>query len=237
MQIIQFKDLILFENADFIVINKPPHVATLDERTGDTISMLQLGRAYHESVQACHRLDKETSGALAFAKNPEAYRAMSMQFEHRHVTKIYHAVVQGMHTFASEHITLSVLPLPNGTVRIDRRGKDAETYFTTLRLFRQHSLVECKPVTGRMHQIRIHLSALKAPIVSDLQYGGQMLYLSSLKRKFNLKKDTEEQPLISRVALHARSLSFTLMDEKPVTVEAPYPKDFGVLVRQLEKND
>ncbi len=91
------------------------------------------------------------------------------------------------------------------------------------------------PITGRMHQIRIHLSCLKAPIVNDPQYGGEPIYLSSIKRKFNLKEGTEEQALIQRVALHAHSLSFFLMDGEGIRVEAPYPKDMEVLVKQLDK--
>jgi 23S rRNA pseudouridine955/2504/2580 synthase len=91
------------------------------------------------------------------------------------------------------------------------------------------------PITGRMHQIRIHLTCLKAPIVSDSMYGGPEIYLSDLKRNFHLKKDTEELPVMRRVALHAHSLSFKLMNGDPITVEAPYPKDFNVLVKTLEK--
>jgi 23S rRNA pseudouridine955/2504/2580 synthase len=71
--------------------------------------------------------------------------------------------------------------------------------------------------------------------VADEMYGGKEVYLSDLKRNFHLKKDTEERPLMRRVALHAHSLSFKLMDGSPITVEAPYPKDFNVLTKQLEK--
>ena len=117
---------------------------------------------------------------------------------------------------------------------IDRqKGKDAETWFRTLQVFRGYTLVECMPITGRMHQIRIHLTCLKAPIVADVMYGGPEVYLSDLKRNYSLKKNTEELPLMRRVALHAHSLSFKLLDDSPITVEAPYPKDFGVLVKQL----
>jgi 23S rRNA pseudouridine955/2504/2580 synthase len=234
---IHFKDLIVFENDDYILINKPAHIASLDERAGEANNVLRLARGYFSDVQIAHRLDKETSGILALAKNPEAYRSLAIQFEKRQVTKIYHAVVTGIHTFEEERVFLPILPLTNGTVKIDRqKGKEAETYFTSLTLFQKHTLVECKPVTGRMHQIRIHLSALKAPIVCDPQYGGEYIYLSSIKKKFNLKKDTEELPLIQRVALHARSLSFTLMNGEQLIMEAPYPKDFDVLLKQLERN-
>ncbi|WP_025765224.1 RluA family pseudouridine synthase [Dyadobacter tibetensis] len=235
---IKFEDIILFENEDFLLVNKPPHLATLDERTADRGgSLLRLAKEHNSELQAAHRLDKETSGVLAFAKNPAAYRHLSMQFEHREVTKRYHAVVGGIHDLDSISVYLPILPLKNGTVvKIDKaEGKIAETIFNTIKVYRGYSLIECIPITGRMHQIRIHLSCLKAPIVCDPQYGGEPIYLSSIKKKFNLKKDTEEQPLIQRVALHAHALSFKLMNGEPVRVEAPYPKDFEVLVKQLNK--
>ena len=236
MPSLQLKDMILFENEDYVLINKPPHISSLDERTGEGTSILQIARDYYGDIQVNHRLDKETSGILALAKHPEAYRALSIQFEKRQVDKIYHAVVNDIHVLEGICVYLPIYPLTNGTVKIDRqRGKEAETYFDTLQLYQKHTLVQCRPITGRMHQIRIHLTALKAPIVCDPQYGGDYIYLSSIKRKFNLKKDTEELPLIQRVALHAYSLSFTQMNGERATVEAPYPKDFAVLIRQLEK--
>jgi 23S rRNA pseudouridine955/2504/2580 synthase len=235
---INFKDIILFENDDYIVVNKPHSVSTLDERNADNPnSILRLAKEYSNDAQVAHRLDKETSGAIAIAKNPEAYRHLAMQFEHREVKKRYHAVVEGVHNFEDISVYLPILPLKDGMVKIDRQlGKIAETIFNSLRVYKSHTLVECQPITGRMHQIRIHLTCLKAPIVSDELYGGSMLYLSSLKKKFNLKNDTEEQPLIKRVALHAFSLTFALLDGSPITIEAPYPKDLEVLVKQLEKN-
>jgi 23S rRNA pseudouridine955/2504/2580 synthase len=237
MAIKDIKDIILFEDNDFIVINKPSGVATLDDRN-ESVNILAMARNYEPNAQVCHRLDKETSGALAIAKNPEAYRALSIQFEQRQVTKVYHAVVDGIHDFREVSVNAPILPLVKGMVKIDYgSGKEALTIFNTLQAYRSHTLVECLPVTGRMHQIRIHLSYKKAPIAGDVQYGGKPFYLSSIKRKFNLKKQTEEQPLISRVALHARALRFKLMDGNEVGIEAAYPKDFAVLLKQLEKNN
>lgn len=235
---IDFKDIILFEDDDFLVVNKPHNLATLDERTADRGgSLLRLAREYNPDLMAAHRLDKETSGSLAFAKHREAYRHLAMQFEHREVTKRYHAVVNGMHNLDGVSVYLPIVQLKSGTaVAIDRvRGKLAETIFNTLKVYKGYTLVECMPITGRMHQIRVHLSCLKAPIVQDPQYGGKPIFLSSIKRKFNLKQDTEEQPLIQRVALHAHSLSFSLMNGEAVRVEAPYPKDIDVLIKQLNK--
>ena len=87
-----------------------------------------------------------------------------------------------------------------------------------------------------MHQIRVHLSFLKAPITGDELYGGKAFLVSSIKRGFNLKKMSEEQPLMKRMALHAFSLEFGLLDGQKIQVEAPYPKDFQALIRQLSEN-
>ncbi|GAA0890898.1 RluA family pseudouridine synthase [Fulvivirga kasyanovii] len=231
----KFEDLIIWEDDNYIVINKPAFISTLADRN-DTVNILEMAREYYEDAQVCHRLDKETTGALVIAKNPEAYRHMSIQFENREVSKIYHAVTDGIHDFDNKEVDRSILKLGNGTVRIDYKGKEAQTFFNTLKAYTAHTLVECKPITGRMHQIRVHLSSVEAPITGDEMYGGKPLYLSSIKRKYNLKKWTEEQPLIKRLALHAHSLTFKLLNGKELSIEAPYPKDFRVLVEQLEKN-
>jgi RluA family pseudouridine synthase len=233
---IKIEDLILWEDQDFFVVNKPPFLSTLQDRN-DHVNLLGLAKQYSSDAQACHRLDKDTSGAIAFAKNPEAYRHLSMQFEHREVSKFYHAVVDGIQNFKDELVDAPILKMDDGVAKISKRaGKPAQTYFTSLRSYRFHTLIECRPVTGRMHQIRVHLSFLKAPITGDEQYGGKPFFLSSVKRGFNLKKTTEEQPLINRMALHAYALEFTNLTGEKVRVEAPYPKDMQALIRQLELN-
>ncbi len=232
----QFKDFILKETDDFIIINKPPFVSTLEDRVMDT-NILAMARNYHADAQVCHRLDKETSGVLVIAKNPEAYRHMSLQFQNRQVSKVYHAVSEGIHDFDQMDVEDPIRKLGNGTVCIDkRRGRDAQTFLNTLRAFRKHTLVECRPVTGRMHQIRIHLAHQGAPISGDIQYGGHPFYLSEIKARYRSGKDEEEQPLIRRLALHAMKLTFEDLKGEKITVEAPYPQDFRVLVAQLEKN-
>lgn len=231
-----FEDIIVFENEHYMLVNKPAHVSTLEDRN-DPDNMLSWAREYIADAQACHRLDKETSGILAFAKHPEAYRHLAIQFENRQVQKVYHAISDGIHDFKEEKVSLPIKLMGKGVVQISRQeGKPAETWFQTLQAYKQHTLVECRPVTGRMHQIRIHLSALKAPISCDETYGGQPLLLSKIKRKFNLKKETEELPIIKRVALHAFELRFQDVGGGQLNVQAPYPKDFAVAVKQLEKN-
>ena len=234
---IKFQDLIVFEDEDFILVNKPPFLSTLEDRN-EKINLLRLARGYAPDAQVCHRLDKDTSGVLAIAKNPVAYRHLSMQFEKRQVTKLYHAVVDGIHQFNEREVDQPILKQPDGMAKISKReGRPAVTYFTSIRSFRHHTLVACKPITGRMHQIRLHISHLGAPITGDELYGGKPFFLSQVKRKFNLKKETEEEPLIKRMALHAFSLTFNDLSESSRIVEAPYPKDLQVLMKQLEMND
>lgn len=229
------QDWIIFEDDHYIAINKPPYVATLEDRSSN-LNVLAMAKDYWAEAQVCHRLDKETSGVLLISKSPDAYREAAIQFEKRRVKKIYHAVVEGLHEFKHEKIDLPIEVRSNGPVYISHReGKPSTTIVTTLDAYREHSLVAAEPLTGRMHQIRVHLAAMNAPIVSDLLYGGRPFYLSSLKRKFKLKKFTEEQPLMKRVALHAFSLDLQNIDGSELNIKAPYPKDFGVLVKQLEK--
>jgi 23S rRNA pseudouridine955/2504/2580 synthase len=237
MSKLKLEDLIVQETDDFIFINKPPLISTLDDRAGTGTSILRLAKAYCPEAQVCHRLDKETSGILLISKHNEAYKFAAIRFEHREVKKVYHAVTDGIHDFNIMHVNLPITPLPNGIVKIDRQsGKPAETFFRTLEVYKQHTLVECLPVTGRMHQIRIHLATIGASITGDLQYGGHEPYLSSLKKKFNLKKDTEEQPMIKRFALHAKRLELEDPKGGTLSVEAPYLKDMEVLIKLLAKN-
>jgi len=231
----EFKDLILFENDDYLVINKPPYLSTLDDRH-EARNILHLAKSHVPDAQVCHRLDKETSGCLIIAKHPAAYRHVAIQFEERKVDKTYHAVAEGIHHFEQTLVDRNIVATNKGIAKISLEGKPALTVFTTLKTYFSHTLVVCKPVTGRLHQIRKHLAYLDAPICGDELYGGKPLYLSSLKRKFNLKKNTEELPIMQRVALHAYGIQFEGLDGESVKVTAPYPKDFAVLIKQLEKN-
>ena len=234
-----FKDLILFEDDNHIVVNKPPFVASLDERGGSgEVNILRLAKQYSPDAQVCHRLDKETSGAIIIAKNPEAYRSVSMQFEKRKVKKIYHAVVDGQFTFNELFIDLPILNDGNKSVTIDRKeGKRAETIFNSIKFYRHYTLVECKPITGRMHQIRIHLATQRAAIAGDDMYRGKSVFLSTIKKGYRLSKDEEEQPIMKRFALHAKHVVFKGLDEKDIEIEAPYPKDFATLIKLLDKFD
>ncbi len=234
-----FKELIIFENDDYIVVNKPPFVASLDERgAAGEVNILRLAKQYSPDAQVCHRLDKETSGAIVIAKNPEAYRNLAMQFERRKVKKVYHAIVDGQFQFNNLFVDLPILNDGNKNVSIDRQeGKRAETYFNTLKHYKHYTLVECKPVTGRMHQIRIHLATQRAAIAGDHMYKGKSVYLSAIKKGYRIAKDEEELPIMKRFALHAKEIVFKGLDEQDIAIEAAYPKDFTTLLKLLDKFD
>lgn len=234
----KFQDLILFENENLIVVNKPAFLSSLDDREGGEINLLRMAKQYSFDAQICHRLDRETSGALIIAKNPETYRFISMQFEHRKVNKVYHAIINGTHVFENLHVDLPILNLGAKNVAINKQeGKAAETIFNSLKYYKHYTLVECRPITGRMHQIRIHLASQRANIAGDEMYGGKPVYLSEIKRGYRIGKDQEELPIMKRFALHAYQITFKIDENTQMTFEAPYPKDFATLLKLLDKFD
>ncbi len=236
MSRLNFESLILHEDEDFLLLAKPPFVSSLDDRH-EAQSIIGWLREHRPGAQLGHRLDKETSGVIAAAKHPEAYRHLSMRFEHRQVLKVYHALCDGVHEFEELLVSLPLRILRSGQhVRVDKsQGKEAETYVNTKQAFRTHTLVECLPLTGRMHQIRVHMAALAAPLAGDEQYGGQPFLLSRIKARYNLGEDVDERPLMGRVGLHAWKLSFEGLKGQLVEAQSPYPKDFAAALRQLER--
>lgn len=236
MSRVLLSDLILFEDQNYVVLNKPPLVATLEDRASD-INILKLVREKYPEASVGHRLDKETSGVLVVAKDPEAYRNISLQFENHSVVKTYHAVIEGHQEFNEKVVDAPIEKLSGGTVKIARSGKPSQTVFSTVQYFQKHTLVEARPITGRMHQIRIHLALLKYPICGDDTYGGNPVFLSQIKRGFKISKNEAEEPLMKRFALHAKKIRFTGISGNTIEIEAPYPKDFKALLNQLERNN
>lgn len=235
---IRFSELILHEDDHIIVINKPQGISSLDDKGNRNIQ--EMANDYFSGVQLCHRIDKMTSGVLLLAKSPDVYRTISLQFQYREVEKEYHALVKGVHFLENHLIDIPLLIGTNKKVFPHRNdGKKAETYVTTLEQFRRYTLMLCKPVTGRMHQIRAHLTSMGSPIVGDVLYGGEDLMLSDLKRNYKYSgRKLMESPLNLGFLLHAHSLTFTHPSSKEkITVEAPYPKYFEVTLKQLRKYD
>ena len=231
---IKFGELIISDSNNFTLVNKPPFLASLDDRA-NSMNLLSLAKEVNQNYQICHRLDKETSGIVVFAKNPEAYRHFALQLENREVKKVYHAVIHGLHKFENFEADEPLFTTSNKS-RVDfRRGKPSLTLLETLEVFKHATFIKCFPVTGRMHQIRAHLAYHQAPIVGDKSYGGDSVFLSQIKKNYNFKKWEEEKPMIDRVALHAYSIAFRDPKGNVIEQTADYPKDFEVLLKQLRK--
>ena len=233
-----FKDLIIYEDEDILLVNKPSGLPSLDDRSGSGVNLYWMARDYDERLHLCHRLDRDTSGALIVSKSIEAYKYMSTQFEKREVKKTYHAVVKGVIEYDHLEVNLPIKVVNSSRVRIDSKlGKPAQTIFNTLKNYKHFTLLECNPISGRTHQIRIHLASQNTPIVADTQYGGEQPMLSAIKKKFQMKQDEEEQPMIKRFPLHAFRLQFLSPSGESLDINAPYPKDFDVLLKLLERYD
>jgi RluA family pseudouridine synthase len=186
-----------------------------------------------------HRLDRDTSGVILFARSEEAHRQLSRQFEGHETRKTYHAIVVGSPNWETRDVDAPLLvdgDRRHRTLVDAHKGKPALTRFKVLQRLKRFALVEAQPETGRTHQIRAHAALLGAPIVADALYGdGKPIYLSEFKRGYRANA-AEEIPLMGRLALHALRLQFTHPESgEPLDIEAPYSKDFHATVNQLAK--
>lgn len=235
----KIKDLIIFENDSLIALNKPSGMLSIPDREASEPSLKDLLIQEYGEIYTVHRLDKDTSGLIIFAKNAEAHKHFSQQFEERKTEKIYLGLVIGsmQPTEGSIDAPIAENTVRRGTMLVHRRGKEALTDYKILQDFSLYSWMQFRIHTGRTHQIRVHCKELGHPLVCDPIYGdGKPVFLSSFKNKFKLsKEDLEERPLLNRLALHAFQLK--IYDEKGslLELEAPLYKDLKVTVQQLEK--
>ena len=182
-----------------------------------------------------HRLDKDTTGVMLVAKNDQAHWRLAQQFELRTVRKTYLAVAEREMELLADLIDL---PLGMHPVFRDRcavrtvSGKQAQTFYEVLEKFRGYSLLALKPRTGRTHQLRVHLSHLKHPLVGDRIYGGSLLSLADLSGD----RSQPTEPIIDRQALHAWKIEFAHpISGEQMQLEAPWPEDLQALVGALRR--
>ena len=229
---------IIYEDNDVLVINKPSGIIVIpDQHTPEEQTVAgMLKKQYGIKIWVIHRIDRDTTGVLIFAKNAAAHRSLSMQFEASEASKKYLALLSGV--VEDENGTIDKPILISGRdVSIDPSGKASRTDYKVLERFKGYTFVEASPLTGRRHQIRIHFWSIGHPLAVDADYGSSdPILLSSFKRKYKEKQGTEEKPLINRLTLHAAQLTIALPGKSEKTVfTAPLPKDFEITLKQLRK--
>lgn len=231
--------IIIFENDNFVVLNKPAGVLSIPDRMQSEPSLKDMLIEKYGSIFTVHRLDRETSGIILFAKNEATHKYFSKQFEERGVEKFYMGLVHGSPVHKTGTIDAGIMenPVFKGQMVINKKGKPSVTDYEVVEELGKYSLVKFQIHTGRTHQIRVHSKNIGHPIVCDPLYGdGKPVLLSSFKKKFKLSKhDEEERPILSRVALHSYQLKFTDEAGQPFDLTAELPKDIRALIQQLKK--
>ena len=233
------KTEIIFENENFVAINKPAGLLSIPDREGKEISLKNILKEKYGQIFTVHRLDRETSGLIVFAKNEAMHKYLSQLFEERAVEKIYSGIVTGTITEKKGSIDAPIAENSHkqGVMLIHKRGKQSLTDYVVLEEFGPYSFVQFQIHSGRTHQIRVHMQHIGHPVACDEVYGnGEPVLISSFKKKFRLSKSEEtERPILSRLALHSRQLSFKDANDQTHNLEAPLPKDMSALLQQLRK--
>lgn len=222
---------IIFENDDLMIVNKPSGMVVHPSAGHHSGTLVHAALAHAPDIEGVggtqrpgvvHRLDKDTSGLILLAKNDAAHQWLSDQFRTREVEKAYLALVDGSPPTSSGRVEAAIGRDPVDRKRMKvvppHKGRSAVSEYRTLRQYPNHSLLEVRPITGRTHQIRLHLKFLGCPIVGDRVYGHKHSSLP-LKRHF----------------LHAAKLRIRLLDEAEASeFEAPLPEELTVVLDELQ---
>lgn len=236
------KTAVVYEDDALIVVDKPSGLLSIPDRFDADLPNLKQILRESGDIFTVHRLDKDTSGLIVFAKTEAAHKHLSQQFSTHTARKYYLALVEGTPIPESGEINLPLIENPRkaGRMMTAAKGLNAQTLYKTVQNFATVSLLDVEITTGRTHQIRVHLQAIGHSVIADPFYGRRTaFFLSSIKgKKFNIGKYQEEQPLLNRTALHAARLQILHpVSEALLSFEAPMPKDIRAVLAQLEKWD
>ncbi len=215
---------IVYEDVDLVLINKQPGIVTHPTKSHPDNTIANAARWYLTNkgvdckIRFVNRLDMDTSGLLIIAKNPYSHHILSKQMQQNRIEKKYSAFVWGIIEKDSGKIEAPVYLPSNDSIKrvIDQKGQQSLTEFRVLKRYKNATMLEINLVTGRTHQIRVHMSHLGHPLIGDSLYG------------------TDDDHLINRQALHASYLSFLQPRYKNIVqVEASLPDDLIELERKL----
>ncbi len=232
---------VIYSDDSILVVNKKSGMLTASDRYDNESPRLdlELKKEFGE-IYAVHRIDKDASGIVVYAKTEEAFTKLREQFEEKQVCKIYHCLINGHPMWESIKCNSPIQPDCDDRHRskVNKRfGKSALTNFKLIGTCGPYSWISAEPVTDRTHQIRVHLQEQGASIVCDPLYSGNQkpVRLSDFKKKYNGDTETEN-PLLKRLAMHAYSIKFAHpVSGEPVEYFAPYPKDMDATRNQLAK--
>ncbi|MDR0524561.1 MAG: RNA pseudouridine synthase [Spirochaetaceae bacterium] len=231
----QKKFTVVYEDPFILGVNKASGLAVGGDRWDNAKERLdRLLQEKQRNLFTVHRIDRDTSGLVVFAKDPETHRRLCQAFENREVEKRYIAVVEGRPSWQEKTCTAPLVPNGDKQHRtiIDKyQGKKALTRFRLLGTAGNYALIEALPETGRTHQIRVHLASLGHPVVCDSLYGRvKPVLLSSFKRGWR-GDPQKERPLLARLGLHG-----ALLKLPEISLEAALPRDLAAFIAQMKKN-
>lgn len=243
---------VLYEDDHLLALDKPAGLLTSPDRYDP--QRPNLMRLLHAHIARgapwarqrqltylanAHRLDFETSGVLLLARTKPVLTRLADQFGSGKPLKTYFALAHGSPDSDTFTLDAPLAPHPHrpGVMRVHPKfGKQSRTEFRVATRFIGFTWLECQPLTGRTHQIRVHASWAKCPLVGDPVYGGGPLWLSEIKPGYRRRPGKEERPLLNRVALHASALALPHpVTGDPLRIECPLPKDLRVALKYLHE--
>ncbi len=234
---------VLHEDDDLYAVDKPEGLPVIPERIARGPCALEIAAAQAGTrLFVVHRLDRDTSGVLLFAKNAAAHRHLNGEFEHRHARKTYAAVAEGRMTVGDGRVTLPIRPFGSGRMGVDRRrGKPCLTHYRVTGFAGSCTELLAHPVTGRRHQIRVHLYSLGHPIVGDRRYGeplaaGGGAGSGAPSPGVGVRCPDGTRVEAERLMLHARSLAVRAPSGKPVRISAELPATYVSILNRLRSS-
>jgi RluA family pseudouridine synthase len=213
---------VLFEDRELLAVDKPDGLSSIPERDLAVPSAQKLlEEARGEKLFVVHRLDKEVSGLLVFARNAAMHRTLSMAFEHRRVHKTYLAVARGLLDEDEGVVDRPLREFGSGRMGVDdAKGKPSRTEWRVVRRLRDATLLEAHPITGRRHQLRVHFFAIGHPLLGDPRYGTRE------------KQGTSAREGVARLMLHGLAMTAEL-GARRVELRCEPPASFTSIVDRL----